>query len=40
MSYRPYRCGRDCSGGYYCLILIVMYYRKIKRKLFGGKRNK
>ena len=30
MPYKPYRCGVDCRGGYYCLIcLFVFNLRKI-----------
>ena len=34
MTYKPYHCGDDCRGGYYCLIcLIVFNLRKIGKKL-------
>jgi hypothetical protein len=34
MGYRPYRCGVDCNGGYYCLICLLVYnFRKMSKKL-------
>ena len=39
MTYRPYKCGNECNGGYYCLIcLLVHNFRVMKRKLFPGKK--
>jgi hypothetical protein len=39
MAYKPYRCGVDCRGGYYCLIcLLVFNFRKLSRKLGFGKK--
>jgi hypothetical protein len=34
MTYKPYRCGIDCHGGYYCLICLLVYnFRKFTRKV-------